>query len=132
MREEIMEGIRRHILPLSGLEKAKLLEVWPGHSKISIEIPESALNLYGNLHGGFLFSLCDITAGMATYAYEYSNVTQHGSLDFMRGIKAGLIYVEANSIHKGSRSVVNRVEVKSEDGKIIAAGDFTMYLLEAL
>ncbi|WP_313153275.1 hotdog domain-containing protein, partial [Lacrimispora sp.] len=61
-----------------------------------------------------------------------SNVTQHGSLDFMRGIKAGLIYVEANSIHKGSRSVVNRVEVKSEDGKIIAAGDFTMYLLEAL
>jgi len=132
MREDIMEGIRRHILPLSGLEQAQLLEVWPGHAKISIEIPESALNLYGNLHGGFLFSLCDITAGMAAYAYEYSNVTQHGSIDFLRGISSGKIYVEANSIHKGKRSAVNRVEVKSEDGYLIAAGDFTMYLLEAL
>lgn len=132
MRDEIMEGIRRHILPLSGLEQAKLLEVCPGHAKISIKIPDSALNLYGNVHGGFLFSLCDITAGMATYAYEYSNVTQHGSIDFLKGIHSGLIYVEANSIHKGSRSVVNRVEVKSEEEKLMAAGDFTMYLLEKL
>ncbi|WP_367567483.1 PaaI family thioesterase [Lacrimispora sp.] len=132
MREEIMEGIRRHILPLSGLEKAELLEIEPGHAKISIQVPKTALNLYGNLHGGFIFSLCDITAGMATYAYEYSNVTQHGSVNFMKGFKEGLLYVEANAIHKGSRSVVNRVEVKSEDGKVIAAGDFTMYLIDKL
>lgn len=132
MNEKIMEGIRQHILPLSGLEKAKLLEAWPGHAKISIEIPETALNLYGNLHGGFIFTLCDATAGMATYAYEYSNVTQHGSVDFMRGISSGTLTVEANAVHKGRRSVVNRVEVKSEDGKLIAAGDFTMYFIAPL
>lgn len=132
MRKEIMEGIKRHILPLSGLEKAQLIEVWPGHAKISIDVPDTAFNLYGNLHGGFIFSLCDITAGMAAYAYEYSNVTQHGSINFIKGFREGVLYVEANSIHKGTRSVVNRVEVKTEDGKIIAAGDFTMYLLEEL
>lgn len=132
MKETIMEGIRRHILPLSGLEKATLLEIRPGHAKISIEIPETALNLYGNLHGGFIFSLCDITAGMATYAYEYSNVTQHGSVDFMRGVSSGTLTVEANAVHKGRRSAVNRVEVKSEDGTLIAAGDFTMYFIEPL
>ncbi len=132
MREEIMEGIRRHILPLSGVEKAELLEVWPGHSKITLEITEGALNLYGNLHGGFIFTLCDITSGMAAYAYEYANVTQHGNIDFLKGISSGQIFVEANAIHKGRRSVVNRVEVTSSDGVLLAAGSFTMYLLSAL
>nr|WP_288827130.1 PaaI family thioesterase [uncultured Clostridium sp.] len=132
MREEIMEGIRRHILPLSGVENASLLEVWPGHSRISIDITESALNLYGNLHGGFIFTLCDITSGMAAYAYEYANVTQHGNIDFLKGISSGQIFVESNAIHKGSRSVVNRVEVTSSEGTLLAAGTFTMYLLSAL
>lgn len=132
MREEIMEGIKRHLLPLSGVENAKLLEVWPGHAKISLDISKGALNLYGNLHGGFIFTLCDITSGMAAYAYEYSNVTQHGNIDFLKGISSGEIFVEANAIHKGSRTVVNRVIVTSKEGVLLASGSFTMYLLKAL
>jgi acyl-coenzyme A thioesterase PaaI-like protein len=69
---------------------------------------------------------------MAAYAYEYANVTQHGNIDFLKGISSGQIFVEANAIHKGSRSVVNRVEVTSSDGVLLAAGSFTMYLLSAL
>ena len=132
MREEIMEGIRRHILPLSGIEKACILEVSPGHARISIEITDKALNLYGNLHGGFIFTLCDIASGMAAYAYEYSDVTQHGAVDFLKGIRRGTIYVEANAIHKGAKTMVSRVEVTSEEGILLASGDFTMFLMEAL
>ena len=73
MRSEIMDGILRHIHPIGGIENAKLLEVSPGHAKLSVEITQKALNLYGNVHGGFLFSLCDTAAGMSTYAYETVN-----------------------------------------------------------
>ncbi len=132
MREEIMEGIRRHILPLSGIEKANILEIEPGHAKISIDITETALNLYGNLHGGFIFTLCDIVSGMAAYAYEYANVTQHGDINFLKGVNSGTIFIEANSLHKGSKTVVSRVEATSEDGVLLATGNFTMYLLKAI
>ena len=51
MRSEIMDGILRHIHPIGGIENAKLLEVSPGHAKLSVEITQEALNLYGNVHG---------------------------------------------------------------------------------
>lgn len=35
MRSEIMDGILRHIHPSGGIENAKLLEVSPGHAKLS-------------------------------------------------------------------------------------------------
>lgn len=56
-RPEIMEGIRRHIQPIGGQENLNILEVEPGHVRLSIELTEACLNLYGNAHGGFLFSL---------------------------------------------------------------------------
>ena len=53
MRSEIMDGILRHIHPIGGIENARLLEISPGHAKLSMEITQEALNLYGNVHGGF-------------------------------------------------------------------------------
>ena len=76
IKPEVMNGIMKHIKALGGLEKAELLEISPGHTRIRIKIMEDALNFYGNLHGGFIFSLCDMVAGMSTYAYEFANVTQ--------------------------------------------------------
>ncbi len=72
--------IRRHIQPIGGQENLNILEVEPGHVRLSIELTEACLNLYGNAHGGFLFSLCDIAAGMSTYACEVTNVTQCAEL----------------------------------------------------
>ena len=96
-RPEIMEGIRRHIQHIGGQENLKILEIKPGHARLSIEVPEEALNLYGNAHGGFLFSLCDIAAGMSTYAYEVTNVTQCAGINFVRVVNSGTIYVESNT-----------------------------------
>ncbi len=129
MRDKILEGIKQHIQPIYGLEKAVLLETEPGHAKISVEIEPEALNIYGNLHGGFIFSLCDIVCGMAGYAYECENVTQQGSINFLKGVNSGKIYAEANAVHKGKRTLVCRADVTNEDGVLLATGNFTMYFL---
>lgn len=132
MREKIMDGIMRHIQPINGLEKARLLEVSPGHARVSLEIPPEALNLYGNLHGGFMFSLCDMVAGMASYAYEVSNVTLQGNINFVKGISSGTIYAEANSVHKGGKTVINQVTITSEEGNLIATATLSMFLFEPI
>ncbi len=127
INETIMKGILRHVQSLEGLETAQILEIWPGHSRLSFTVPEGALNLYGNLHGGAIFSLCDTAAGMAAYAYGVSNVTQCSSIQFLRGISEGTIYIEANAIHKGRRTVVNQVNITDERGKLAATANFTMF-----
>ena len=38
MRQDILEGIRRHIQPLAGVEHAQILEIAPGHAKLGIDI----------------------------------------------------------------------------------------------
>lgn len=132
MRPEIMDGIRRHVTTLEGLEKAELLEIEPGHARIKIEIGKKALNLYGNLHGGFIFSLCDTVAGMATYAYGVSNVTLQGNINFIKAFQTGTLYVEGNAIHKGRQTTVIQANVTSEEGRTIASATFTMFLMSPL
>ncbi len=132
MKPEIMEGILRHIQPIGGLEQARLVEIAPGHAKISVSIAPEALNLYGNAHGGFLFSLCDTVSGMAAYAYEVSNVTQSSDIHFLRGVSSGTIFVEANTVHKGRKTAVNQVTITDEDSRLLAAATFTMFLGEPL
>ena len=38
--------------------------------------------------------------------------------------------MECHSAHKGRSTVVNQVEIRTEDGKQIAIGTFTMFLLK--
>lgn len=128
MRPEIMDGIRRHVQAVKGMENAQILEISPGHAKLSVEILPESLNLYGNAHGGFLFTLCDMAAGMSTYAYEIVNVTQNCNIQFLKGISEGMIYVESNAIHKGSKTVVNQVTVTDEKGRLLVTATCTMFL----
>lgn len=134
MNDIIWKGIVSHIHPLGGFEKAVLLEARPGYSRFSIKIPPEAINIYGIVHGGFLFTLCDMAAGMATYAYEIENTTQQASINFIKGIplEAGTLYVECRSVHKGRSTVVNQVTITTEAGILAAVGTYTMFLLKPI
>lgn len=128
MRPEIMEGIRRHIQAIRGMEHAKILEIAPGHARLSVDVIPESLNLYGNAHGGFLFSLCDMAAGMSTYAFEIVNVTQNSSIQFLRGISSGTIFVESNAVHKGGKTAVSQVTITDSAGRLLVTATFTMFL----
>lgn len=132
VNETLWKGIQRHIHPLSGLDQAVIIEVRPGYAKFSIEIPPESINLYGIVHGGFLFTLCDTAAGMATYAYGMVNTTQNGSIHYIKSVSLDThkIYVESRTIHKGRSTVVNQVEITTEAGQLAAVGTFTMFLLK--
>lgn len=134
MRDKIWKGIEEHIHPLGGLEHAVLIDARPGYAKFSIVIMPEAMNVYGIVHGGFLFTLCDTAAGMATYAYEVENTTQQASIHFIKGltIETGKIYVECRSVHKGRSTVVNQVEITTESGMLAAVATITMFLLKPI
>lgn len=129
MKQEILDGIQRHIKHLGDFELAKVIEAKPGYCEISIEITEASLNHYGIVHGGFIFTLCDMAAGIASYAYEIENVTQQSSINYLKGVSKGSLYAKSQNIHKGRRTAVNQVTVTDDDGNLIATAVFNMFFI---
>lgn len=129
MREKVMEGVRAHIQELSGFDKIELLEIEPGHCLYSIDATEKMLNHYGAVHGGALYTLCDIASGMAAYAYGVKNVTLSGNINYVRPAGATKLFVECNALHKGKTTVVQDVTVKDEEDKLFCTARMTMYII---
>jgi len=128
MREKVMEGVRAHIQELSGFDKIELLEIEPGHCLYSIEATEKMLNHYGAVHGGALYTLCDIASGMAAYAYGVKNVTLSGNINYVRPAGVGTLYIECNSLHKGRTTIVQDVTVRDKEEKLLCTARMTMYI----
>lgn len=125
-----MDAVNNLIRPLSGFEQAKVVEVSEGHSVISIEITETALNSLGNVHGGFLYTLCDISSGIISASHSLVSVTLNGSINYIKGLSSGTLYFEANTLHKGRTTIVVDVKVTDQNKTLVSTGTFTMYVLK--
>lgn len=128
MREKVMEGIRAHIQELSGFDQIEIREIEAGHSLLEVTVTEKMLNLYGAIHGGVLYTLCDVAAGMTAYAYGVTNVTLSGNINYVRPAGVGTLYIECNSLHKGRTTVVQDVTVRDKEEKLLCTARMTMYI----
>lgn len=129
MRPEIIEGIQAHLTPVCLNAKIEILEVAPGHVRLSVEIPPEAINMYGGLHGGYLYTLCDVASGMSTYAYEVKNVTQSSNIQYLRvPAITGILYVESKAIKRGRTVIVNQVTISDEQEQLLVTSTFNMFV----
>ena len=69
---------------------------------------------------------------MATYAYEVSNVTQQGCIHFIKSVDSGKLYVQADAVHKGSKTAIHHVVITPPEGKTVADATFTMFLFDPI
>lgn len=132
MDEKIMEAVRSLLHPLSGLEHARLEELSKGHAVIAIDIAETMKNALGNVHGGFLFTLCDTAAGAVSASESKVSVTLNSDIHFIKGVGSGILYTRADTIHCGRTTLVVDVKITNEEDALIASGTFTMYILRDL
>lgn len=128
MNEKVMAGIRAHMQDISGFDRIELLQIEPGHSLFKIEVAEKMLNHYGAVHGGALYSLCDMVSGMTAYAYGVTNVTLSGNINYLRPAGIGTLYIECNALHKGRTTVVQDVLVRDDEDRSICTARMTMYI----
>lgn len=89
--------------------------------------PGQNTNPFGMLHGGAIYTLADNAAGCCAHTDGRGYVTQTSTLHFMRNITEGTAYSTAVVRHRGRATCLVNVEVKGEDGKLLATGDFTFF-----
>ena len=100
------------------------------HSEAELVIRDSSLNPYGTVHGGALFTLCDVCSGVAARSDGRKYVTEHADISFLRAASGGKLMAKGEAIHRGRTRCVIDVKVYDEQERLICIGTFSFFHVE--
>jgi acyl-CoA thioesterase len=99
----------------------KLEEMGPGLAVLSMSVGPSMVNGHGLCHGGYIFTLADSAMAFASSSRNRRTVAQHCQIAYLAPGRLGMrLIAEARERHRGERSGIYDVTVKSDAGEIIA------------
>ncbi len=99
-----------------------------GKVDASLEAVDRSKNIYGMVHGGALFTLADMAAGVCALTDAPKCVTLDSSIHFLKAGREGQILASAKRIHAGRTTGVYEVEIRDEAGHPLCQAVFTMFL----
>lgn len=112
-----------------GLE---LREVEPGRAVVEVSLAEHHLNREGVVHGGLIFTLCDMAAGVAAGAEETGRrgvLTMDCSMYFLRPGRGARLRAVGTVVRAGRTAAVVESQAFDESGELIAKGVFTEFYI---
>jgi acyl-CoA thioesterase len=96
-------------------------KVGPGFAVLSVRVGESMVNGHGFCHGGYIFSLADSAFAFACNSHNQRHVAQQCQITYLAPGRIGMrLVAEARERHRGERSGIYDVTVKTESGETIA------------
>ncbi|MCY4502687.1 MAG: hydroxyphenylacetyl-CoA thioesterase PaaI [Alphaproteobacteria bacterium] len=99
----------------------RLEAVGAGWARMSMPVTEGMLNGHRVCHGGYVFSLADSAMAFASNSRNRVSVAQFCSITFLRpGRPDQVLLAEAREQADAGRTGLYAVEVREEDGEIIA------------
>ena len=102
---------------LSGIE---LLSVSPGLAVAQMKIQPHHLNAVGSVQGGAIFTLADLAFAAASNAHGKVAVAINVSITFMKAAKTGILFAEAREVSKNFKVGAYAVEIKDDQGELVA------------
>ncbi len=127
MTRDAAEGAQRSADAMWAEDRAsqalgmQILDIGPGHARLAMMIAEHMTNGHGSCHGGYIFTLADSASAFASNSRGQRAVAQHCSVTFVAPAQRGMLLIaEARERHRGERSGIYDVTVKTEAGEVIA------------
>ena len=95
-------------------------------AEVCAEVTEDSLNAMQTVHGGLMFVMAEIAAGLVTRNDGRKYVTLDSSFRFLRGSSAKKLRGVAKITKRGKTVCFTKSQVmESETGKVLAEGEFT-------
>lgn len=88
-------------------------------------------NRAGKLHGGAIFSLVDITMGLAcssSHGFDQQSATIECKINYIRAVEDGDVLCTSRVIHAGRRTLVVEADVY-QDERLVAKAQGTFAVL---
>ena len=104
-----------------------------GYCELEAVVKSYHLNLSKSAHGGFLFSLIDLVAGIAggsTAEGHRHLVTQSASIYYLRGAREGeRLRAEGKLVHSGHSTGIVFAKIYNEKNDVLARGEVSIFYL---
>lgn len=127
--EECQELLKQN--PFANLLDMELLEVSEGFVKAKIPFQDKIQNVYGDFHGGALYSAADTLCGIAASSYGYYVTTINGSIQYLKaGRNTEYVICEAKVIKPGRNISVVEFHIMDERDMLLNTGTFHFYNLK--
>ena len=113
----------------------KVVNIEKGIARLSLCFQKNILNREGTVHGGIISSLADSAAAVALLSItgpEGRISTIELKINFLHSVKNVDLFAEAKIIHKGSRTAVGEVDIKTKEEKLVAKCLLTFMILEEI
>ena len=115
----------------SELNGCRVQSVQDGVAHVALSLEPQQRNRGGKLHGGVLFSLVDISMGLAcssVHGFDQQSVTIECKINYIRAVSEGEVVCIATVIHPGRRTLVVEADVLQGD-KLVAKAQGTFAVL---
>jgi uncharacterized protein (TIGR00369 family) len=102
---------------------AKVEEVEPGRSVITIDVEDVHLNGAGTLHGGVYASLIDNAMGLSVLALVgVRTATIEMNVHFLGAVSDGRITCQSHVVHRTRRTATAEAKVRDSEDNLVAMG----------
>ena len=128
--EELAQNFRRSLMekikssqPYWTLLGIEMLDVKKGWAKLQLPFAKKLTHPYGIAHGGVIFSLADSAVAMALLGLVEKGerfTTVEMNINYVSPFREGNITAEARIINKGSRIALGDVDVRDDQGGLVA------------
>ena len=111
----------------------ELVDAGPGFARLRLPIREEILQPTGVVHGGVVATLADVTAGVAShvsYPPGTEIVTVELKVNFIAGLREGVLHSEAKPLHIGHRTSVWEVRIDHDSGRHVAFASGTFMVVK--
>ena len=105
----------------------ELVDVSPGCAKARMTLGPQHHNGLGSVQGGAIFTLADFAFAAAANSHGTVAVAIDVYITFIKAAQAGVLLAEAKEVSKGFKLGTYSVEVKNEQGEMIALFQGTAY-----
>ena len=116
--------------PFSQYNHMKVTAVDDGTATVELELHPDSLNCWGTPHGGALFTMADVAAGMALLTRRQEvTFTVSSSIEYLSAAAGtGKLTAAGTGEKTGGHKGFSRTDIRDESGRLIAALRTVMYL----
>ena len=115
----------------SELIGCRLQRLEEGVAEVALTLEPQLRNRTGKLHGGAIFSLVDITMGLAgssAHGFDQQSATIECKINYIRAVSDGDVLCTGQVIHAGHRTLVVEAQVY-QDERLVAKAQGTFAVL---
>lgn len=118
---------------LGGHLGLELLEASAEGAVVRLAVRPAHLQPYGLVHGGVYCAMVEHAASIAAACWMGERGRVVGvcnQTDFLRGVRQGTVTATASPIHRGRLQQLWAVEIRDEEGRLVARGQVRIQNLE--